>query len=155
MESAYWGSPLFTAESAASAETYISRMFPVRYHSNSRINVSSEVDTKGKGINIWKTYSCICVGRRQTCNVKFMYKYTMDKEYQVFQSEGEHAILNLGQKRKLTECSDGFQNALVAMVSSGSQSGNIVDFMRHTSLVQRSIFPNEMYAVISAEFNQQ
>ena len=84
-----------------------------------------------------------------------MYKYTIEKEYQVFQSEGEHAMLNFGQKRKLTECSDGFQNALVAMVSSGSQSGNIVDFMRHTLLVQRSIFPNEMYAVISAEFNQQ
>ena len=153
MESASWGSPLFTAENAASAEAYICERYSVRSHSYSRAVV---MDSNGQAISRWRMYSCICVSRRQTCNVKFMYKYTMEKEYQVFQSEGEHAILNLGQKRKLTECSDGFQNALVAMVSSGSQPGNIVDFMRHKSLeVQRSIFPNEIYAVISAEFNQQ
>jgi hypothetical protein len=153
MKSANWGSPLFTAESAASAEAYICRIFPVRYHSNSRVNVSSGVDTRGNGANIWKIYSCICVGRRgNTCGVKLKYKYNTDKEYDVFQSEGEHALPDSGKKRKLGECSTGFKNALVAMVSSGSQPAHIVEAMLHKSLEQqRYIFPNVIYAVISAE----
>jgi hypothetical protein len=158
MENVSWGSSIYMSEKFDAINDYLYDNFSIRRLSSSKLFVyvddSPSVDAKGNKIAVWKCFKCICgrdIDGRETCPVKFLYKYNYNHCYEAFQSEHEHTASSSSgscKKRKLTELPENVQNALVSMVASGSQPANIVNCMKHSSLeIQKKYFPEEIFKV--------